>query len=943
MSNMPKAIIPPEQNETELQTRITKINVALEEAGWKVRNKAMVWEEVDTRQSEFRSGNYLTHDDTYENEQESRYADYLLIDSKGNPLAVIEAKRTTKDPVTGQKQAEGYADDIKKQTGKDLFIFFTNGYEIWFWNRPYENPRLVKGFHSREDLENIRFQNESKKDLSDVPIRTEIVNRPYQIEAVKRVLEGIQKGKRKFLIVQATGTGKTRVAMALIDILKRSHRAERILFLADRKALRDQAFDEGFKAWLSEESRSKIFGGSLDKNAKLYASTIQTFMECYKEFSIGAFDLIISDEAHRSIYNKWKEVFTYFDAIQIGLTATPSEDIEHDTFKFFQCDGRQPTSLYTYDQAVKEGWLCDFKRWEAQTHFQIEGVKPSDIPDSIKARLAEQGLDEDDMAWDGSSIEKEVAVVGTNEAIVKEFMENCIRDETETPAKTIIFAVSKKHAKRIWEAFERLHPEYKGRLARIITSDDSSAQKLLKEFKTETYPRIAISVDMLDTGVDIPEVCNLVFAKPVFGKIKFWQMIGRGTRNDETCKKKEWLPGGKKEYFLIFDFWNNFEFFQMKPAGREEKPTEAITTRIFKARIEQLQEFIRKGDEKRIAEIKKRINHDIANLPLKSASLKEHMNDIETALSDDLWDNVGIDPVKFLSEKIRPLMRFQTDVNLNKASFILKCERLGLASLRSEEQAVEELKEGIVADINLLPKTLDKVKEKKDAISRSVSKEFWKDISYDGAQELIRELGQVMAYKRKEDKKTIVLDIDDVVKQRRLIEYGLEPKQEYVDTYIEKVESHIKELARSDTTIKKIEAGEPLDEEDLTKLEKKLNSPELFITEEVMQKAYEKSKGTLVQFIKKILGLYEFPDPKKRIEEEFKTFMIANNQSYNADQINFLRAIQTVFAKKKHIEYADLFDPPFTNFGTQAPVPLFSKEQLIDIINLCDELENEVF
>ena len=181
----------------------------------------------------------------------------------------------------------------------------------------------MKGFHSREDLENIRFQNESKKELSDIPIRTEIVNRPYQIEAVKRVLGGIQKGKRKFLIVQATGTGKTRVAMALIDILKRSHRAERILFLADRKALRDQAFDEGFKEWLPEESRSKIFGGSLDKNAKLYASTIQTFMECYKEFSIGAFDLIISDEAHRSIYNKWKEVFTYFDAIQIGLTATP--------------------------------------------------------------------------------------------------------------------------------------------------------------------------------------------------------------------------------------------------------------------------------------------------------------------------------------------------------------------------------------------------------------------------------------------------------------------------------------------------------------------------------------------------------------------------------------------------------------------------------------------
>ena len=473
-------------SDSEFLTRLQRIDVALEESGWKVKSKAMVIEELDTKQSNFKKRIYKVYKDTYENELPSKYADYLLLDTNGDPLAVIEAKKTSKDPIAGQKQAEQYVNDIKSQTGKDIFIFLSNGYEIWFWNKPFENPRLVKGFHSRDDLERIRFQTHTKKSFSDVLTRKDIIDRPYQIECVKRVLEGINRGKRRFLIVQATGTGKTRVAMALIDVLLRSSRAQKVLFLADRKALRDQAYDEGFKVWFPNEAKSKVFGGTLEKEARLYASTIQTFMECYQELSPGAFDVIISDEAHRSIYNKWKDVFTYFDTIQIGLTATPSDLIDRDTFRFFQCDGQSPTSLYTYEQAVKEKWLADFRVFGAQTHFQIEGVRPSDIPDAVKKKLLEEGMEEEEMVWEGTEIEKKVAVIGTNEAIIKEFMDNCLMDETGTlPAKTIIFAVSKRHAKRIWEAFEKLYPEYKGRLTRIITSEDSRAQYLLKDFKTE--------------------------------------------------------------------------------------------------------------------------------------------------------------------------------------------------------------------------------------------------------------------------------------------------------------------------------------------------------------------------------------------------------------------------------------------------------------------------
>jgi len=952
---------------SEYQTRISRIDVMLHEQNWilpkrKVSipdhfkqkgvlavaeprvtygRKINVIEEVDTKQSDFKIRDYITVNETLRNDLESKYADYLLLDDKGDPLAIVEAKRTSKDPILGQKQAEEYADDIKKQTGKDVFIFLTNGYEIWFWNRPYENPRLVKGFHSQEALERIRFQNNAKKKLHTIPIKKEIIDRPYQIEACRRVLEGIEKGKRKFLIVQATGTGKTRVAMALIDVLLRANRAQKVLFLADRKVLRDQAYD-AFKQWFPHESKSKIFSGTLDKNSRLYVSTIQTFMECYQEFSPGDFDVIISDEAHRSIYNKWKDVFTYFDSIQIGLTATPADLIDRNTFRFFECHGKVPTFLYSFDQAVKEGYLVDFKVHGAQTHFQIAGIKPEDIPDKIKKKLLEEGMEEDELVFEGSQIEKKVIVKGTNEALVKEFMDNCIMDQTGTlPAKTIFFAVSKKHAKRLWEAFEKLYPEYKGRLVRVITSEDSRARELIDDFKNKSMPRIAISVDMLDTGVDVPEVCNLVFAKPVFSKIKFWQMIGRGTRADATCKHREWLPSGKKEDFLIFDFWNNFEYFNLNPKGKKTSSGEAITTRIFKVRLLQLEHFLKK-DKKEYAELyKQKIQNDIKALPKKSVAVKEHIREVETALSANFWDKVGKDPIQFLRTKITSLLRYKADVNLNVASFTLFVERLGLAILQKNDKEIERLRDSIGEYLWCLPDTLQQVKAKKELLDKVRSKHFWKNISYEDTLMLLDEFADLMRYKRKEPRRPIELDIDDVVEQRKLIEFGPHGEADYIDNYREKVEKKIKQLAKINPTIKKIEEDKVLTERDLEKLEKTLNSPTLYITEENLQKIYAQHKGTLVQFIKKILGTYEFPDPQKRIEEEFKTFMI-EHQFLNADQINFMRTLQTVFLKKKHIEYKDFFELPFSNISN-APMPLFEEETLKELTKLCSKLENELF
>lgn len=928
--------------ETEYETRRDLIDVILKKVGWDPKDPSKVRQEVDTKQSDFKARIYKTRSETLRTAEEKAYADYLLLDKDGAPLAVVEAKKTTKDPILGQQQAEDYADDIKKQIGKDVFIFLTNGYEIWFWNRPYETLRMVKGFHSRKALEQIGFQNTSKKRFTDVAINPKIVDRDYQIEAVKRVTEGIEKGKRKFLIVHATGTGKTRLAMAIIDVLLRANRAEKVLFLADRKALRRQAFTEGFKAHLPNEPRIEVFSGKLDKTKRLFASTIQTFQECYQEFSIGDFDVVISDESHRSIYNKWKDVFTYFDAIEIGLTATPADLIERNTYRFFDCEDGNPTALYTYEEAVEHKWLVPFDIYEAQTHFQIEGIKPKDVPFEVKKELEEKGIDAEDINFEGSDIEKKVAVTGTNEAIVKEFMDNCLNDITGTlPAKTIFFAVSKKHAKRLWEAFNKLYPQYKGELARVIVSEDPRAQQLLKKFKQESMPRIAISVDMLDTGVNVPEVCNLAFVKPVFSKIKFWQMIGRGTRTDSACDNKDWLPNGKKEEFLIFDFWKVFDWFDMHPQGREARPAEAVPAKIFLLRLRQFEHFQKHGDKKRAELVKEKIFSDINALPRESIAVKDGARDLEQVSSPDFWRRVGLKPMQFLRTRITPLMRYKQGIEPNQASFELKTEQLSVAILEKNVAELERLKDAIGEVMDYLPFSIEEVKEKEELINRVQRPSFWKGVSYEDAQMLLQELTPLMKYKRTEPR-LIVLDIDDMIQRREYVDYGpvTAPKSILAKTYMERVEKRIKELADSHPTIQKIMKGEVITERDLEELEKTLNSPELYVTEETLQKVYKQSKGTLVQFIKKILGLYEFPNPEVEIQEAFKTFMIEKNY-LSADQINFLRTIQTVFTKNHHIEYSNLFEPPFT-FWPNAP-SLLPKQDLDEVFGICKTLETEVF
>lgn len=594
---------------SEQKTRYSLIDPQLKKAGWNLSDRTQVGFEIPVA--------------GYDASPSEGITDYCLYRSNGDVLAVVEAKRTSRDARVGQQQVLDYVTAIEKKQSFRPFAFMANGEDIFFWESDNTAPRRVAGFFSRENLETLLFLKQNKLSLNSITINQKIVDRSYQVEAIRRISEAIElKKKRKALLVMATGTGKTRTIMGLIDVFLRAHAAKHVLFLADRDALVDQALTDGFKVYLPNESRSRIRTYAIEKNARVYVSTLQTLEICYDKFTPADFDLIISDECHRSIYNKFTDILAYFDGIQIGLTATPAEFVDRDTFKFFDCDGNAPTFLYTYDQAVNDDYLADFNVYAAQTKFQRKGIKGIDLSEEDRKSLQERGIEPDTIDFEGTDLERKVTNKDTLRNQWEEFMDVCLKDATgQLPGKTIVFAITHKHAMRLAETFDEMYPEHQGKLVQVIDSKMERARELIDNFKKQDMPRIAISVDMLDTGIDIPEVVNLAFMKAVNSQIKFWQMIGRGTRHHKACKYLKWLPNSNKEDFLIVDYWENFEHFQMMPKEDEGKGQIPVLVTIFYTRLQKLA-YIFQVDPS-LRSIAEKQGNVFARIPLEERETKQ--------------------------------------------------------------------------------------------------------------------------------------------------------------------------------------------------------------------------------------------------------------------------------------------------------------------------------
>lgn len=928
----------------ESTTRQEIIDKRLANAGWDVKNPAQVTAELNIWVG--------LPDGIKEPEHEYQgfqFADYALLGDNGYPLAIVEAKKTSKDARVGQEQARQYAENIQKNSGKDMpFVFYTNGHDIYFWDTEKFPPRKVYGFPTKKDLERLLFLRKNEKPLSQELINRDIAGRPYQIEAIRSVFENLEKGKRKSLLVMATGTGKTRTCAAMMDSLMRANRVQKVLFLVDRIALRNQALD-AFKEFLPNAPVwPKVGEHDIVTDRRIYCATYPTMLNIIEDkdcpLSPHFFDMIVADESHRSIYNVYKNIFDYFDTIQLGLTATPKDAVEHNTFGLFECEDGIPTYAYSYEEAInnKPPYLSDFEVMKVRTKFQKEGIRKENISIGEQQKLLADGKEPAEINYEGSEIEKKVTNKGTNALIVQEFMEECIKDESGTlPGKTIFFAMTMKHARRLQEVFDDLYPEHKGNIAKVIVSDDSRVYGkggLLDQFINNDFPRIAISVDMLDTGIDVRELVNLVFAKPVFSYTKFWQMIGRGTRLLEPKKIKPWCK--VKDKFLIIDCWENFEYFQMNPTGKVDKPSKPIPVRLFEAKLQKLNIAQAQKNEIILQSTINKLKDDITKLPQNNVVILDAKSKLEK-IDDTFWQKLNDDKKLYLEKEIAPLMRTRTGEDFKAMSFELKVLYYSIAKLEEQsdsDKKVKILEEVIIEMVSDLPLSVNIVAKEKELIDDILHNGYLVKSDEEALEVLIQRIAPLMKYREegiKPDQDS--LDLRDITSEKEYIKFGPAHERITIQKYREKVEALIKDLEEKNEILHKIKEGVEITLEEVEELANTLSEYEPYPTEENLQKAYDARKVKFLDLIKYIMGIGGLVTFSEKVSEAFAEF-IAEHNTLASNQIQFLIVLRDFIINNGELTKKDLVSEPFTKLHTRGFLGIFTPKMQSEILILTDKI-----
>ncbi len=899
----------------EKSTRQYLIDKQLKDVGW-IQN--YVKEEVNSVMSDFTSKEYIISKGTEDNS--GRFIDYLLLGEDNSPLAFIEAKKFSKSEDEGRAQARTYLDDIRKQTSEILPYFLTNG-NTWLFIDQDGIERQVSGPFSQSDL--MRRNELYRKRIDPTKIKIDrIVNRSRSIIIVKQIMEHIKHGNRSALISMATGTGKTRVAMSVIDCLIEANIIRNVLFIADRIALANQAKSAGFMEFFSEPVVD------LRKNPEsfpngLYVTTLQTLRsgkkrKYYERFSPGFFDLIIYDEAHRSIYDPNREVHRYFDSLKIGLTATPSRIENKNTFELFNCDGEKATVEYTYDEAIRDGILVPYKAEAIDTHVLSLGIEGAKLSKELKTQLIRQELDPRYLLLPGATFAKVFMDDKTNELVVREFLNRCYKSDEGKPAKTIFFCTNIKHAKHLKRIFNRLFPSL-SKDVQIIVSEIYRYTDEITRFKLDSEPRIALSVGVLDTGVDIPEVCNLVFVKPVFSGIRFWQMLGRGTRNLDSCKFREWLPSREKFDFLILDFTigghSNIKYHNLKDSKEGKKDTD-VQTKIFLHRVELLKKNLNHS-QKQIVETK--IMEDIDSLDKDSFIVREKLPIIKKVTSRrfDLKEYV-----EDLKREIAPLISLNPGKSPLISSFILQIEKLFSYILVNDNEQILKIKEYVQEKMeNILEKdNLETIQTKRKDILRVFEETFWDGITFEDVEFMIKTLAPLMIYYEIRPKRMIQVDAPDLILNVERLQYIVREDQE------------LKEFIENNHFIQKMKNGDGIISSELLELERQLNKIRPEITIDNIQNI---QKTDFMVFLRKIIGLTHDFDPRELIEKEFDKLIIEKAANYNSEQIKFLQVLKKVFSRTKSIKLEDFTLPPLSN---ERPLDKFEASELEAIIIVCNKI-----
>ena len=805
-------------------------------------------------------------------------------------------------------------------------------------------PARVAGFPTPDDLDWLAQRRETQGALSVELVNTAIAGRDYQIEAVRTLLEAIEARRRKFLMAMATGTGKTRVAVALAEALMRAHWVKRVLFLVDRVALQEQALG-AFKEHLPASPRWPEQGEkAFDRNRRIYVTTYPTMLNLIQAGTTPAtwispffFDLIVADESHRSIYNIYQQVVRYFHGLTLGLTATPRDHVDHDTFALFDCASHDPTFAYSFEEAVEHDppYLCDFEVLKVRSKFQIEGIKGPELGEPEREQLALEGFDPDAIDFEGTDLELKVTNSGTNALIVREFMEEAINDPSGTlPGKSIIFACTVKHARRLQDLFDQLYPEHRGRLARVIVSDDSRVYGkggLLDQFKTRDMPRVAISVDMLDTGVDIREVVNLVFAKPVYSYVKFWQMIGRGTRVLETdpALRNPWCP--EKDTFLIIDCWGNFEYFEMTPRGREPGELVPMPVRLFRARLDKLEVALAERAEDVVEAVKADLRADLAALPANNVVVLQRQADLAVVRDDAWWGRVGRDELGFLRQTIAPILRARSDADFKALRFETDVVELGTALLAENRDAADALKETIVEQVSELPLGVNLVARERDLIEAVLGAGWWAAVDDAGLRDLAARLAPLMRFRQQRRDAMVSLHLADVTAVHERVTVGPDGRDMPIGAYRRRVEEAVRALLAENPVLQRLQSGEEVSEADLRELAELLRRQDPAIDEERLRKVYDVRTASFVQLVKHVLGVEPLERWSTHVTRKFEEF-VAEHTTYTALQIRFLQTLRTFILQRGRVERRDLVESPFTQLHPQGVRGVFPAREIEEIL-----------